>query len=479
MADENLKNKTKKGVYWTFFNQLVINGFSFVVGVVMARHLSPSDYGITALPAVLIDIANVFIYGGLSTALVRKPEISEKDLSTSFIYSLSVGIVCFSLLFVIAPYVSDFYNEEVLTPLIRVTSLTFLWYALATPQNVILNRALNFKTLSKVTISTRIIGGGMGILCAILGYGLWSLVVMNVVSSLAQTVLLWSFVKWIPKEKWSKESFRYLWGFGNKLILVGILERIYLNITPIIIGKYFSTAELGLYNRAKGYADLPSQQGTNVVHQVTFPVLSRMQNDDIALANSYRKMLKVTAFVLFPIMMLLAALAHPFIVVLVTSKWEASVLYLQIMCFASMWYPIHAINLNLLQVKGRSDLFLRIELIKKVLGVIVIFVTLPFGLVVFCVGSVVYAIVSLFVNTFYTDRLIKLGFIAQMKDLLPTIGLSLLMYAVVTITISFIPNDFAQLIIGGIVGLGLYMLLARIFKFSELEDVKYMLNRRK
>lgn len=477
MSEDNLKYKTKKSIYWTFTEQFFNYGLQFIVGIIMARMLSPSDYGITALPAVFIVVSEVFINGGFSTAMVRKPDLTEDDISTAFIYSISVGVLCYFLLFLGAPYIALFYNAPVLKSLIRITALVFLWGPLVTPQTILLQRKLDFKTPARITITTKIIGAVIGISLAYMGYGLWSLVIMSVVSSFLTFVQTWLAVRWLPKKGWSKESFNYLWGYGNKLILSSILERIYQNIIPIILGKFFSTNDLGLYNRANGYAALPAVQGTSIVQKVVFPTLSKQQNDDQTLVRSYRKMLKVTAFVIFPIMVLLSALARPLVLVMLTDKWEACIVLLQIICFSTLWYPVHVINLTLLQVKGRPDLFLKLEVIKKIIGVGVIVLTLPFGLIVFCAAQIVNSIISLTINTHYTGKILNLGFKEQMKDLLPTVCLSMMMFIIVTFINSFVDNYYLQIVLGVTIGLITYLGGAKLVGFSELSDVKYMLKR--
>lgn len=473
----NLKQQTKKGLYWSFFNQFANYGMQFCVGIVMARLLSPSDYGITALPAVFMAVAYIIQNGGLSGALIRKVDLSEKDLSTAFYYSISVGIVLYAVMFFSATWIADFYNTPVLVPLIRVTALGFLWGPLGTPQNVILNRKLDFKTPTKISIITRTVSAVVGISMAFMGYGLWSLVISGLLSSFLSLLMSWYVVRWVPKTGWSKDSFRYLWDYGNKMMASSLLDTLYNNIAPIFIGKFYSPADLGVYNRALGYAQMPSQNVTGVIQNVTFPVLSKIQDDNERLAHNYRKMLKATAFVVFPIMMMLSALAHPLVITLVTAKWEACVVLLQIICFQLMWYPVHAINLNLLQVKGRSDLFLRLEIIKKIVGLSILVFTLPHGLVVFCCGSVVASLISLIINTYYTGKLINVGYFRQMGDLLPIVGLGLVMFGVVLLMTHAIPNMLAQIIVGGAVGAVVYLGGAMLFKFSELEDVKYMLKR--
>lgn len=477
--EDNLKGKTKKGLYWSFFNQFANYGMQFCVGIVMARLLSPEDYGITALPAVFIAVAWMLQNAGLSDALVRKVDLKEEDLSTAFFYSIIVGVSLYGILFFSAPFIAGFYKTPVLTSLLRITALTFLWGPLNTTQNVILRRKLDFKTITKISVSTKVISAIIGISLAYGGYGLWALVLSNLISNLLGLIFIWWQVRWFPHTGWSKESFKYLWGYGNKIMASGLIDTLYNNISPLFIAKYYSPADLGVYNRANGYAGMPSQNITSVIQNVTFPVLSKLQNDNDALANNYRRMLKTTAFVIFPVMLMLSALANPIVILLVTVKWKSCVLLLQILCFALMWYPVHAINLNLLQVKGRSDLFLKLEIYKKIIGLGILCITLPLGLVMFCCGNILSSMISLVINTYYTGKLIHVGYYKQMKDIFPIFMLSLLMWFCINVAIYFISNMVLQVIIGGLIGTFVYIGGAYLLKFKELEDVKYMLNRKK
>lgn len=475
---ETLKQQTKKGLYWSFFNQFANYGMNFCVGIVMARLLSPSDYGITALPAVFMAVAGILQSGGLSDALVRKTDFREEDLSTSFYYSIAVGIAMYLALFFSAPWIADFYNTPVLIPLLRVTALSFLWGPLNSAQNVILKRRLDFKTPTKISLTTRVFSACVGIVLAYMGYGLWALVISGVLSSLLTAILNWFAVRWFPHTGWSKASFKYLWGYGNKIMASGMLDILYQNITPIFVAKYYSPTDLGVYNRAQGYASMPSQQVAGVIQSVTFPVLSKIQDDNEALARNYRKMLRTTAFIVFPLMMMLSALARPLVLTLITAKWEACIILLQIICFSMMWYPIHAINLNLLIVKGRSDLFFRLEIIKKTIGICILAITLPQGLVVFCYGTIVSSMIALVINTYYTGKQIQVGYWRQMKDLLPILLLSFFLFGTIHLITHFIFNLYLQIICGGIAGGIVYLGGAILFKFKELNDVKYMLKRK-
>lgn len=477
MAD-TLKQQTKKGLYWSFFNQFSNYGMQFCIGIVMARLLSPSDYGITALPGVFMAIAGIFQDSGMTGALVRKEKIEEKDYSTLFIYSIAMGIFMYAVLFIASPWIAIFFHTPVLIPLIRVTALTFLWGPVSTVQYVILKRKLDFKTPTKISIATKIFSGVVGITLAYMGYGLWALVISGVLSSFLGLVIVAYVVKWYPKTGWSKDSFKYLWNYGNKMLASALLDTAYNNITPVFVGKYYSPSDLGIYNRAQGYASLPSQQMTGVIQNVTFPVLSKMLNDDEGLARNYRRMIRTTAFIVFPMMFMLSALARPLILMMITAKWEPCIILLQLMCFSLMWYPIHAMNLNLLQVKGRTDLFLRLEIIKKILCLSILVITLPQGLIIFCIGNIVATILCLFINTYYTGKLINVGFLTQMKDLIPILLLSSIMYLAIYYANLFIENMILQIMIGGAIGAIIYLGGAFFFKFEELNDVKYMLKRK-
>lgn len=479
MSQDNLKYQTKKGLYWKFAEQFSNYGIQFIIGIFMARMLSPEDYGLTALPAVFMAVSGVFVNGGFGTALIRKPDLKEEDLATAFYYSMGVGFLCYIILFAASPWIADFYNAPVLKPLMRVTALSFLYSPIGTPQGVLLQKKLDFKTPTKISVVCRVLSGIIGITMAYSGYGVWALVISGLVAGIVGQVVTISVVRWYPKTKWSKESFHYLWNYGNKIMGSWLLGTLYENIAPVIIGKFFSPAQLGIYNRAQGYANMPSQNVTGTLKSVTFPVLSQIQDDNERLARSYRKMLRVSAYIVFPLMMMLAALARPLILAFITAKWESCIILLQIMCLSMMWYPIHAINLNLLEVKGRSDLFFRLEIIKRGVSLGILCCTLPFGLVAFCWGGVAGSMISLFINTYYTGKLIHVGYMRQMKDLAHIILLSFVMFGVVWGLIQLIPNIWLQIILGGLVGFVFYIGCSLVFNFSELQEAKYLLSKNK
>ena len=475
---ESLKKKTVKGVAWTSLNQILNIGFSFIIGVILARILSPSDYGLLAMIAVFNAIAFAFMESGFGNALVRKPDLTEDDNTTAFYFNIVAGVVMFGILWLIAPWVSAFYDKPILTPLLRAEGSLLIIASFKIVQNTQLTRALNFKAMMIIRVISVVLSGVMAIIAAYRGMGVWALVTMHIADTFIGLVLLWIVSPWRPRGRWSRKSFNYLWGYGSKLLASGLLNTIYGNIYPIVIGKFYSAADLGQYTRAKQYANLPSQTLTKVLQQVTFPVLSQIQEDTQRLGNSYRRMLRFTVFLVFPVMIGMAALANPLVIALVTDKWAPCVPYLQIICFSSMWYPVHAINLNLLQVKGRSDLFLRLEIIKKVIVTVVIFICVPFGVMGICIGSVCTSIICLVINTYYTGKLINVGFIRQMLDMTPTLLASLVMGAVVYLTVMAFDDDIVKLALGVPLGMALYLAIAKVFRMPELQEALDIIHRR-
>lgn len=479
MSERSLKTQTKSALYWRFGQQAVSFAVSFVIGIAMARVLSPSDYGITALPAVFIAISATIIgNGSFGMALVRKPEVTEEDLSTAFYYSMGMGLLFYLILWFASPFIADFYDTPVLESLMHVTSLSFLYGALGTPQKIILQRRLDFKTPAIISIVCQLVSGAVGLSLAYTGHGVWALVISSLVSGLLNQIIMLVIVRWIPKAKWSKESFKYLWNFGSKFIVTGMIDTAYNNITPLIVGKFYSPADLGEYNRAQNYANLPSSQISSVLENVTFPVLAKLQGNIELMIATYRRMIRVSAFIVFPLMMLLSALASPLVLVMITDKWEGCIYLLQIMCFYMMWYPIHSLNLNILTVTGRSDLFLKLEIAKKTIGLTFMCCFLPMGLVAFCYACIGSEFISLAINTWYTKTLYDYGLFKQLKDLIPTLLLCLALFVAARAMTYIFDNLYVQILTGATVAAVVYLGGALLFKFEELNDVKFLLNRK-
>ncbi|MCH3923918.1 MAG: lipopolysaccharide biosynthesis protein [Bacteroidales bacterium] len=468
---ESLKNKTIKGVFWSSIERFSVQGIQFIVQIILARLLLPSDYGLIGMLAIFLAVSQSLIDSGFSNALIRKQNCTDTDYSTVFYFNIIVGLVLYFILFFSAPLIATFYKTPELTALTKVVGVTLFINSLTVVQRAKFTKCVDFKTQTKASLSAVIVSGVIAIYMAYSGFGVWALAVQELLYRGINMLMLWIYSKWLPKRVFSWQSFKEMFSFGSKLLLSGLLDTIFRNLYTIIIGKKFSKIDLGYYTRADQFAQFPSSNLTGILGRVTYPILSTLQDDDDRLRAVYRRYLRLSAFAIFPLMTGLAALASPFILLLLTEKWIGVVILLQIICFSYMWYPIHAINLNLLQVKGRSDLFLRLEIIKKCIGVAILFITVPIGIEAMCIGSIFSSIICLAINTHYTGQLINVGFFMQMRDLLPTLLYSLSMFVIIYGVTYFIPSNILKLIVGFIVGIVYYFFIAYITKSSELKDV--------
>lgn len=476
----SLKQKTVKGILWSSLERFSVQGIQFVVMIIMARMLTPNDYGLVGMLAVFIAVSQSLVDSGFSQALIRKQDRTETDNSTVFYFNIIVGFILYGLLFALAPFIADFYNEPQLTAITRVIGLSVLFNSLVVVQRALLTIKIDFKTQAKAALTAAIISGVLGIWMAASGYGVWSIVAQQLANLGINTLLLWILSHWRPSLIYSWKSFHVLFGFGSKLMVSGLIDTIYRNIYLIVIGRVFSAADLGYYTRAHQFTDFPSSNVSGIIQRVTYPILCSIQNENERLSDVYRRFLRLSAFIVFPLMMGLAAVAEPLVLALLKEQWLFAATLISIICFSMMWYPIHSINLNLLQVKGRSDLFLKLEIYKKIVGIIILCITIPMGLIAMCVGSFFSSMIALIINTYYTGKLIKVGFLRQMHDLFPILGLSSSMGGFVYLIIHLISlNPIVELSLGICIGIIYYILLSILFKFSEFNELLDLLKRKK
>ena len=461
--DEELKRQTKRGVLWSAVQRFSMQGLQFLMTLVMARFLTPEDYGIVGMLGVFIAISSVFVDSGFSSALTRKQNPTIEDTSTIFLFNIGIGCMAYVIVFMIAPWVARFYEMPPITTILRVMGIMIVINSFSSVQATLMTKRLDFKTQARIAVISIISSGSVGILMAYLGFTYWALVIQGIISSFISTSLYWLYSTWRPVMVFSRKSFNEMFAFGSKLLASSIIDTIYNNIYTVVIGKAFSARILGNYSRAESYANFPSVSLTGIMQRVTYPVLCKMQDDDQQLADVYRKFLKSSAFIIFPLMTGLSALACPFVVAVIGPQWEFCATLLQIICFGLMWYPIHAINLNLLQVKGRTDLSLRLEIIKKVIGVSILFLFVPMGIIALCYSRILSSILCLIVNTYYTEKLINVGFIRQMCDLYPTLLISIAMWIIVMCLIQFVGNVYLQLGLGIMIGVVSYTVISFIF----------------
>ena len=466
---ESLKNKAVKGVGWSFLDNIAGQGITFLVGLVLARILSPAEFGILGMITIFIAISNSIIDSGFSNALIRKTDAKEIDYNTVFFFNLALSTLLYTILFIASPAISRFFKEPQLVEITRVMGLLLFINALAIIQRTLLVKRVDFKTQTKVSIIASAGSAFVGIGMALMGYGVWSLVGQQLSRQFLNTLFLWVFNTWRPALEFSIQSFKELFGFGSKLLLSGLLNTLYNNIYYIIIGRFYSAAQLGQYTRAEQFNMIFSSNLTSVVQRVSYPVLSSIQNEPERLREAYRKVIKSTMLITFACMLGLAATAKPVILILIGEKWLVAVKYLQIICFSGMLYPLHAINLNILQVKGRSDLFLKLEIIKKGLAVGPICLGIFLGIEYMLLGSVINGFIAYYLNARYSKGMINYSVLEQVKDILPTFIVSLCVAAVMWSITLLEVNNYLLLLIQCIVGT---LMAGIIYEKLNLEEYK-------
>ncbi|OMQ23066.1 lipopolysaccharide biosynthesis protein [Serratia oryzae] len=416
---QNLKNKTKNSLLWSAIERFFTQTFQLSITLILARILGPSAFGLVGMLAVFIAIANVLIDSGFSSALIRKKDHCDDDLVTAFYYNILMSGVCYLIIFFIAPYVAVFYHQPELEYILRLLGIIILINSFMFIPKLKLTLAMDFKTQAKISIISVSIGGVLAIIMAVLGYGVWSLVCQMILSAVCSVILFNLFFPWIPNGKITKISFNYLFGFGSKLLISSLLDVVYNNLYLIIIGKKFSPAIVGQFTQANQLASVPAMTLTGIIQRVTYPMFSHIQDKTDKLEDLFFLTLKMAAVFIFPLVIGIAIIARPMLTLVLGVQWQDAANLLSILCIGYMLYPIHAINLNLLQVKGRSDLFLKLEVIKKIIGITILFITIPFGLLAMCIGFCITSYASLFLNTYYTSKLTKISQWQQCKKLLP------------------------------------------------------------
>jgi O-antigen/teichoic acid export membrane protein len=427
----SLKEKTISGLFWSFSDSFASQGVQFIVGIVLARILSPKDFGLIGMLTIFIAVSQSFIDSGFTSALIRKNNCTPEDYSTVFYYNIAVSIFLYSLLFVFAQYISIFFDEPQLKSLIQVLGAGLLFNSLSIIQRTILTKELNFKLQMRISIIASIVSGILAICMAAFGLGVWSLAVLTISRLGLTSLLFWIWSSWRPMRNFSMQSFNELFSFGSKILISGLIDTIYRNVYYLIIGKFFSVVELGYYTRADQFQALPSQNLNGVISRVSFPVLSNIQNDKLQLKTAYKKLIKSTMLITFVLMLGLAAIARPVILTLIGEKWLPSVIYLQMLCVVGMFYPLHALNLNMLQVKGRSDLFLHLEIIKTILAVPMIIIGIYWGIKTMIVGMMVNTIIAYYLNSYWSGKFIDYPFLEQVRDILPAFLIALLVNGII------------------------------------------------
>lgn len=471
MQSTSLKSAATKGIVWSAVDKFAVQSGQFVIGIILARILIPEDFGLIGMLTIFIAISQTFIESGLNTGLIQRQEREEVDFSTLFVFNLAASVFFYLALFFSAPFISSFFGQPQLTDLARILGLILIFNAFSIVQRTKLTIAIDFKTIAKSNVIGMVSGGLGGIIAVTNGYGVWSLVLQLLIGSLASSVSFWILGNWSLSIVFSEKSFKSLFEYGSKLLVAGLYAQILNNAYNICLGKFYPAASLGYYTRAKSFADISAGIIVSILQQATFPILAAVQHDKEKLVSIYSRMIRMSAFFIIPIMTLIALLAKPIVILLLTEKWASLIPLLQWMVFARIFFPMSALNMNLLNAVGRSDLFLKVDLSKLPLTILAMIITIPLGVKAIIIGHVVTSALAFLINAYLPGKIYGYGPISQLKDMLPffiaTIGMSI----AVIILLCFIENLVLQLFIGTLLGLVTYLFICCLLKLKELEEV--------
>jgi len=469
---DSLKNKAVRGIKWSFIDNLANSGITFIVGIFLARILSPAEFGILGLIAVFIAISNSIVDGGFATALIRKSNASDEDYNTVFYSNLIFAFGLTVILILASNGIAVFFKEPILRYITPVMSLVLIINSFTIIQRTIFVKKIDFKTQAKISLIASIGSGIIGISLALLKFGVWSLVAQQLSRQALLSVFLWLFSTWRPKFTFSKESFKELFGFGSKILIANLVNTFYQNIFYTIIGKLYSTEQLGKYTRADQFNTIFTNNLTLVIQKVSFPILSSIQEDRDKLTFVFRKTLIYSSIITFAFVLALAAIAKPLILILIGYKWIDSVQYLQIMCLYGMLYPLQIVNLNMLNVQKRSDLILKLEIVKKIIFVPVFIVGFYFSLIDMLWAAVIYYYIEYFLNSFYSKRYFGYGTLKQIIDLFPIYLISFLVaISIWSITLLNLSN-ISTLIIQVFLCVLLFPLSYKLIGLVEYKELK-------
>ncbi len=468
----SLKKKATSGVLWSGIDKSSTMLIQFVFGIILARLLLPEDYGLIGMITIFITISQAIVEGGFSRALIQKKHANQVDYSTTFIFNFFISLVVYGVLFFIAPLIADFYEQPLLVDLVKVVGLNVIISSAAIIQRTILIKKINFKIQAITNIVAGLTGALIGIGCAVSGLGVWSLVIQYLSRNIMTSLLFWILSDWKPSLIFSVHALKKLFDFGSKILLSTFLYAAFQNIYLVIIGKVYTSEALGYYTRATLFKQIPATLVTTVMQNVTFPVLVDVIEDDVRVKKVMKKSVKLTAFLIFPMITALIVFAYPLVLVLLTEKWLPTVILLQILSVGVIFFPINAINANFINAKGRSDLFLKLEIINNILIVITLGATYSFGMTSIAIGYVCVSCVGFFTYAYYSGKFIKYSGLKQVIDMLPYALISVVVTLSSYVLWSFVDQQFIQLC-GGLVTSGLgYLFCSHIFKLNEFEEIK-------
>lgn len=472
MSDNYDKSKVLASLFWKLLERTGTQGIQFIVSIVLARLLMPEQYGIIALVMVFISLARVFVQSGFNTALIQKKDADEVDFSSVLYLSLGVAGVLYVIIYFSAPFIASFYTQPLLVPVIRVLSITLFIGAFNSIQNAFVARNMLFKRLFISSLGAVIISGVVGIIAAYQGWGVWALVAQQLTNQLMIAIILWFTVKWRPHLLFSFKRVKTLFSYGSKLLASALIDILYRELTTLFIGRMYTPAMLGFYNRGQQFPQLIVTNINGSIQSVMLPALSAHQDNRKRVKDMMRKAIVTSSFLIFPMMIGMAVVAEPLVKIVLTEKWLPAVPFLQIFCISFSLWPIHTANLQAINAMGRSDIFLKLEVIKKIMGLIILGISLPFGVYAIALGQVVSGFVSTFINAYPNKQLLDYSYKEQLADIMPSLMISLVM-GVIVYSINFLSMPAWQILVLQVVsGSIIYIGLAKIFK---IESFNYLI----
>jgi O-antigen/teichoic acid export membrane protein len=467
----SIKNSIIRGVLWSAVEKFSVQIGQFVIFIFLARLLTPKDFGLVGMLAIFIAVSQTFIDSGMERGLIQKQDRSLIDFSTVFVFNFLVSVFFYCVLFCVAPAIAVFYKSPQLVLLTRILTLDLIFNSFSIVQRSKLIIDVDFKTLAKINFFSVVVGGSVGILCGYYGLGVWSLVVQNLLRSILSLLMFWATGSWKLSFKFSKQSFKVLFGFGSKLLLAGLYAQTLNNIYNIVIGRAYNAESLGLFTRARQFNELSAGTVAVILNQVTFPVLSSLQNDQTRMVYVYKRVIRMTALLNFPVMTLLFFLAKPLVFLLLTDKWSQMVTLLQIMCFAYVFYPTSFINMNILNAIGRSDLFLKADLLKFPFVVLTLIISIPLGIKAMTVGFVITSFIAFLINSYYPGKFFKYGAVKQIKDVLLIIYATVVMSVFIYASTLLLSSDLLKLIICTLLGISSFLFTAYFLRIDEINEL--------
>lgn len=472
--EKNNKNNVISSLFWKFAERIGAQGVNLIVSIILARILAPEEYGIVALVTIFITISNVFIESGFGTALIQKKDADNLDFSSVFYCNIVISIILYLIIFFASPLIAKFYNMQLLIPILRVLAISVLIASVKSVQHAYVSRNMMFKKFFASTLIGTLVSAVIGIWMAYKGYGVWALVTQQLLNTIIDTIVLWITVKWRPILKFSLERLKCLFKFGWKMLCSGLMDTIYNELYGLAIGKIYSADQLAFYNRANQFPKLITVNIDGSISSVMLPALSNEQDNKEKLKNMVRRAIKTSSFLLFPMMIGLAVVAEPLVKIILTDKWLPAVPLLQLLCFSYALWPIHTINLQAISALGRSDIFLKLEIIKKAIGIIALLISCPFGIMIMVIMKIVTSIISMFINSYPNKKLLNYSLREQIKDIFPAMLLSLFMGMVVYLVGLIKINIIVLLLIQVLIGIIIYLTIAYL---SKMEALMYFINK--